>query len=124
MIRIISVVIATAIAASAQSINPRVFLLDAKQKPPLAKLETEARKALTAGPFSVTTKEVVPPSGDKHDYMSQAPYWWPDPKSTNGLPYIRRDGERNRGSEKITDQRVKDQTVGAVDDRAPRASTT
>src|SRR5512139_1818868 len=95
MIRVLSVVIATAIAVSAQSINPRVFLLDAKQKPPLAKLEADARKALTIGPFSVTSKEVTPPSGDKHDYMSQAPYWWPDPKSPNGLPYIRRDGEHN-----------------------------
>jgi len=23
-------------------------------------------------------KTVVPPSGDKHAYMSWAPYWWPD----------------------------------------------
>jgi hypothetical protein len=28
-------------------------------------------------------------------YQSLAPYWWPDPKSRNGLPYVRRDGERN-----------------------------
>ena len=115
MIRVLSVVIATAIAASAQSINPRVFLLDAKQKPPLAKLVADARKALTVGPFSVTSKEVTPPSGDKHDYMSQAPYWWPDPKSTNGLPYIRRDGEHNPEIDKITDHRVKDQMEAAVE---------
>src|SRR5262245_36338069 len=69
-------------------VAPRVFLLDAKQlqatkerlrkadqtlAPALAKLERDAQQALTAGPFSVTSKGVTPPSGDKHDYMSQAP---------------------------------------------------
>src|SRR5262245_52914830 len=79
------------------------------------KLERDAQKALTSGPFSVVTKTVTPPSGDKHDYMSQAPYFWPDPKSPNGLPYIRRDGERNPEIDKITDHRVKDQMEAAVE---------
>ena len=83
--------------------------------PALAKLESDAQKALTAGPFSVTTKSVTPPSGDKRDYMSQAPYFWPDPKSPNGLPYIRRDGERNPEIEKINNHRVKDQMEAAVE---------
>jgi len=83
--------------------------------PPLAKLERDAQKALNVGPFSVTTKAVTPPSGDKHDYMSQAPYFWPDPKSPNGLPYIRRDGERNPEIDKITDHRVMDQMEAAVE---------
>ncbi len=30
---------------------------------------------------------------DKNDYVSLAPYWWPNPDTKNGLPYIRRDGE-------------------------------
>jgi hypothetical protein len=50
---------------------------------------------MSVGPFSVIDKKEVPPSGDKHDYMSLAPYWWPDPAKPNGLPYIRRDGETN-----------------------------
>lgn len=50
---------------------------------------------MTAGPFSVMDKKETPPSGDKHDYMSLAPYWWPDPSKPNGQPYIRRDGETN-----------------------------
>jgi len=37
----------------------------------------------------------APPSGDKHDYMSIAPYFWPDPKKPDGLPYIRHDGKVN-----------------------------
>ncbi|MFL6335822.1 MAG: alginate lyase family protein [Pyrinomonadaceae bacterium] len=81
---------------------------------PLRKLEDDARKALTAGPFSVTTKAVAPPSGDRHDYMSQAPYFWPDPERPNGLPYVRRDGERNPEINRITDHREMDRMVEAV----------
>jgi hypothetical protein len=44
---------------------------------------------------SVMDKKDIPPSGDKHDYMSLAPYWWPDPNTKGGLPYIRRDGDIN-----------------------------
>lgn len=109
---------------------PKVFLLDAKEidrtkqrilngdsslAPALAKLETDANKALKVGPFSVVTKNATPPSGDKHDYMSQAPYFWPDPTKPNGLPYIRRDGERNPEIEKIDNHRVKDQMEAAVE---------
>ncbi len=46
-------------------------------------------------PVSVMQKTDIPPSGDKHDYMSLAPYWWPNPAKPNGLPYIRKDGEVN-----------------------------
>src|SRR5262249_39648575 len=82
---------------------------------PLRKLETEAQKALTAGPFSVTTKEAAPPSGDRHDYMSQAPYFWRDPKSPTGLPYIRRDGERNPEINKYPDHQSMDRMVSSVE---------
>jgi hypothetical protein len=52
-------------------------------------------KNMGFGPFSVMDKKDFPPSGNKHDYMSLAPYWWPDPNTKTGLPYIRRDGEVN-----------------------------
>ncbi len=55
----------------------------------------EAESALNHPEYSVTHKDLVPPSGDKQDYMSQGPYWWPDPEKPDGLPYIRKDGERN-----------------------------
>ena len=55
----------------------------------------DADKALNQGPFSVTEKKQLPPSGDKHDYMSLAPYHWPDPGKKDGLPYIRKDGQTN-----------------------------
>src|SRR5258708_678699 len=108
---------------------PRVFLLNSqklaetKQRiqsgdktfdAALAKLEADARKALQQEPVSVTTKAPTPPSGDKHDYMSQAPYFWPDPSKPNGLPYIRRDGERNPELAKITDHHTLDLMEAAV----------
>jgi len=68
---------------------------DESVKPAYAALIATADAALNAGPFSVTSKTMTPPSGDKHDYMSVGPYWWPDPSKPDGLPYIRRDGEVN-----------------------------
>lgn len=44
---------------------------------------------------SVVDKLRTPPSGVRHDYMSIGPYWWPNPASADGLPYVRRDGEVN-----------------------------
>ncbi len=58
-------------------------------------LIANANAALTAGPFSVTFKRSRPASGNKHDYLSHGPYWWPNPDRHDGLPYIRRDGEKN-----------------------------
>lgn len=62
---------------------------------PLKVIRSEAEQALGEGPWSVMDKKHVPPSGDKHDYYSVGPYWWPDPSKADGLPYIRRDGEVN-----------------------------
>ena len=125
-----AVLLAAVSAASAKAPDtPRVFLADprglaeTRQRirsgektfdAALRELEEDARKALGAGPFSVTTKAVTPPSGDKHDYMSQAPYFWPDPSKPDGRPYIRRDGERNPEINKITDHREMDRMVDAV----------
>jgi hypothetical protein len=61
----------------------------------LKKLIADADKALAVVPPSVMRKTKVPPSGDKHDYMSIAPYFWPDPATKDGLPYVRKDGKVN-----------------------------
>ena len=61
----------------------------------LNNLVVEADQALLETPPTVTAKTKIPPSGDKHDYMSLAPYYWPDPKSKTGLPYVRHDGKVN-----------------------------
>ncbi|TPL04702.1 alginate lyase family protein [Mesorhizobium sp. B2-4-16] len=57
-----------------------------------------AEQALLRGPFSVMDKSGCAPSGDPHDYFQPAPYWWPDPRKPDGLPYIRRDGEHAPGT--------------------------
>ncbi len=102
------------------AIAPKTFLLDpnalaaVKTKiaagdktydAPLAKLVRDAESALKQGPFTVTSKTQSPPSGDKHDFFSQGPYWWADPSKPNGLPYISRDGERNPEVDSIADDR-------------------
>ncbi len=40
-------------------------------------------------------KSLLAASGDKHDYYSFPPYWWPDPSKKDGMPYLRKDGETN-----------------------------
>lgn len=60
-----------------------------------------ANDALQQTPLTVMAKEAIPPSGDKHDFMSMGPYWWPDPGKPDGLPYIRKDGERNPETKKL-----------------------
>ena len=66
-------------------------------------LLAEADKALRRGPYDIATKPQVPPSGDKHDYISQAPYWWADPSKPNGRPYVQKDGLRNPESAAMMD---------------------
>ena len=58
--------------------------------------------------YSVMDKRQIPPSGDKHDYMSQGPYWWPDTTKKEGKPYIRRDGVRNPEIDLISDSEEMD----------------
>jgi hypothetical protein len=58
-------------------------------------LRAQADKELKTEPLTVVNKPKAPPSGDKHDYVSMAPYFWPDPNKPDGLPYIRKDGKVN-----------------------------
>lgn len=68
---------------------------DARLDGAYVQLIAQADAALAHRPGSVVDKTTTPPSGDKHDYMSLAPYWWPNPKTKTGLPYVRRDGRFN-----------------------------
>lgn len=69
-------------------------------------LKEEADQLLNAQPLSVMMKDKVPASGDKHDYMSQARYTWPDPTKSGGLPYITRDGQTNPEINKLDRNRL------------------
>ncbi|MFE0628357.1 alginate lyase family protein [Streptomyces sp. NPDC058864] len=101
---------------------PRTVVLDGKDlvraKARLRAGDPQARRALRdlvvqadawlgQGPWTVVDKDRVPPSGDPHDYFSQAPYWWPGaprtPDNPQGCPYVQRDGERNPEVDGLTD---------------------
>ncbi|MDO4948994.1 MAG: heparinase II/III family protein [Bacteroidales bacterium] len=75
-----------------------------KVMPAYERLINEVDKMLDVKPFSVMSKKQVPPSGDKHDYVSRGIYWWPNPNKPDGLPYIRKDGIVNPEIKDFTDQ--------------------
>ena len=62
----------------------------------LKELIHEADDVMKNKPVSVMDKGKAGPSGDIHDYVSYAPYYWPNPKTKDGLPFINRDGYRNQ----------------------------
>jgi hypothetical protein len=76
-------------------VKKRIRQKDKNYLPAYNALIEKAEVAMNEGPFSVMYKNRIPASGDKHDYMSLGSYWWPDPSKPDGLPYIRKDGERN-----------------------------
>lgn len=57
-------------------------------------LIARADKMLDVKPASVMDKRSIPVSGDRHDYVSLARYWWPNPADPKGR-YVRRDGDTN-----------------------------
>ena len=123
-----TVVLIASVAALAQAVGtgPRVFVMgrpelrDRKdrtrnKKPCAIADDLEARNVLKSEIRSIVTKDAAPPSGDKHDYMSQAPYFWRNPKTADGFPYIRRDGERNPEIKKYPDHDLLDKMIAAVE---------
>ncbi len=66
-------------------------------------LAARADKFLREKIVTVVDKDLVPPSGDKHDYLTLAPYFWPNPDTPDGLPYVKRDGEVHEPNRSGTD---------------------
>ena len=111
-------------------IIPRTFLVDpvvlANTKQSIAaqnnvilqtsldQLLKEANTYLPQTPPSVVEKTQLPPSGDKHDYLSISKYWWPDPSKPNGLPYIRHDGKVNPEFYSIPDKSNLEKMIDSV----------
>ena len=132
MFRYSILLVILALAFGAYAKPPRVFIADGSElqrrreardpgpelKAWLDEVKRNADKALKWAPAFVTSKDGVPPSGDKHDYMSQAPYYWADPKKPNGLPYIRRDGERNPEIKKFPDHDLLDKMTSTIEQLA------
>lgn len=111
---------------SAQS--PKLYSVSAKQieavqkaaaKNPLiqqdiASLSKQADQLLDKKIVSVVEKKFATPCGNPHEYMSMAAYFWPDPSKPNGLPYIRKDGQRNPDNDKVTDHKGFDDLIKYV----------
>ncbi|MFE9609448.1 alginate lyase family protein [Streptomyces sp. NPDC006012] len=74
----------------------------------LKDLTARADTWLDQGPWTVVDKPRPAPGGDVHDYLSQAPYWWPSTAPTAGnpwgCPYVQRDGQRNPEVDSGTDR--------------------
>ncbi len=62
----------------------------------LTALAAKAPDALKVPITTVTEKTQLPASGNAHDYISYARYYWPDPKKPDGLPFVSIDGKHNR----------------------------
>src|SRR5262245_25525734 len=60
-----------------------------------ARVLKAAQAALTIDPITITKFHAPLSEGGPNDFYSNGDYWWPDPTKTNGLPYIRRDGQSN-----------------------------
>lgn len=52
-----------------------------------------ASAALALKAPAITDHIATNSAGGPHDFFSQADYFWPNPRTTNGLPYVNRDGE-------------------------------
>lgn len=75
----------------------------------------DAESVAAQGPWSVTTKPILPPTNSSHDYLSLRPYFWPDCSSVGNTtaltdqqiytmcPYVRRDGEFNPDARMVND---------------------
>lgn len=85
----------------------RLLAGDRTVRAALGNLLSQATAELGTGPWAVTDKTALPPSGDRHDYLSLAPYWWPTRPQTAanpwGCPYVQKDGLRDPIVDSIPD---------------------
>jgi hypothetical protein len=54
-----------------------------------------AQIALNQAPLHITDARAPASEGVPNDFYSNGDYWWPNPDTPDGLPYVRRDGESN-----------------------------
>src|SRR5437667_8895480 len=54
-----------------------------------------AGAALALEPITITKFRAKFSEGGANDFYSNGDYWWSNPNTTNGLPYVQRDGQTN-----------------------------
>jgi hypothetical protein len=106
--------------ARMQQTKQRLDRGDPQLRRTAAALTARADRWLDQGPWTVVDKPRPAPGGDIHDYLSQAPYWWPSQAPTTdnpwGCPYVQRDGERNPEVDSGTDRQDVEKTFDAAYD--------
>jgi hypothetical protein len=70
--------------------------------------------ALTAPIVTIVDKAKPSPTGDNHDYVSYARYYWPNPNTADGLPFVSRDGQHNLAQVAAGDRHKIDRLVNNV----------
>src|SRR4051812_2303040 len=80
-------------------VRQRIAAGDTELAAALKQLRHQADADLKDGPYTVVGRAKLP-GVDPHDYVSLAPYFWPNPDTTDGLPYVRRDGKTNPAKDK------------------------
>lgn len=93
-------------AEAAERVRTAVEKGDSHLKPLYDRALRDADKLLDEPDPTVVDKGMTPPSGDKHDYISMGRYWWPNPDTKDGLPYVRRDGHSNPELKKFDRDRL------------------
>lgn len=59
--------------------------------------------------FTVVDKDIKDCYGvNRHNYISLATYYWPNPETTSGLPYIQKDGYANPEGDKYDKDRLRE----------------
>ncbi|HEY4323825.1 MAG TPA: alginate lyase family protein [Mucilaginibacter sp.] len=77
-----------------QPFNEKSAIEKAAEKVLRKQILEEADWAMKQEPITVTASFCTRSAGGKHDFFSEADYFWPDPKNPDG-PYIDRDGVTN-----------------------------
>lgn len=100
---LIPISLAVAGLACAADSAPPPLLLDLSAVS-AASLAPRVRAALATPLVTIVDKPVPSPTGDAHDYVSYARYWWPNPATADGLPYVRHDGHSNEKQVHLGDE--------------------
>jgi hypothetical protein len=72
-------------------LEPRVDLMEIER----GRVMSAANRYLKEKAIVITEYSCPRSEGGRHDYYSEGDYWWPNPDTPDGLPYVHRDGETN-----------------------------
>lgn len=114
----------TAVLDGARLLHAKARLAhgDRRLRQAVGNLTARADTWLGQGPWTVVDKPRPAPGGNVHDYLSQAPYWWPSrtPATDNpwGCPYVQRDGQRNPEVDTGTDRQDAEKVFDSTYDLA------